>query len=47
MHMVLVQSLQDTVTGFLLAGVGDVTKKDAANFLIVHAGMYKYTYCDA
>lgn len=28
-------ALQDTVTGFLLAGVGDVNAKRQANFLVV------------
>jgi hypothetical protein len=32
--------LQDTVTGFLLAGVGNVDARRKPNFLIVDSSMY-------
>lgn len=39
--------LQDTVTGFLLAGVGNVDLRKKTNFLVVNESMPSYiaTFC--
>ena len=39
--------MQDTCTGFLLGGVGEMDAKRQPNFLVVRKGVlyYSYTYC--